>query len=146
MEKHRTNAVCASCHSRMDPLGFGLENFDAIGQWRTEDGKFPIDSSGVLPDGQTFNGPAELIAVLSQKKDAFARAMTEKMLTYALGRGLETYDRPTVNTVARRLAETDFRFSTMVLEIVKSLPFQNRKGDRVLALSAVPNTTHADHR
>ena len=145
MEKHRTNAVCASCHSRMDPLGFGLENFDAIGQWRSEDGKFPIDASGTLPDGRTFQGPSELISVLSEQKDAFASAMTEKMLTYALGRGLETYDRPTIRAITKRLAESDYKFSTLALEIVKSLPFQARKGDRMVSLAG-DIKANADHR
>ena len=129
MEAHRTNATCAACHARMDPLGFGLENFDAIGAWRTEDGKFPIDASGALPDGRKFNGPAELKAILREDRDAFARAVTEKLLTYALGRGLERYDRRTVKAIARRVAEGDYRFSALVMEIAQSLPFQMRRGD-----------------
>jgi hypothetical protein len=128
MEAHRTNATCAACHVRMDPLGFGLENFDAVGAWRTEDGKFPVDPKGALPDGRTFNGPEELKAVLRQDKGAFARALTEKLLTYALGRGLERYDRRTVKAIARRLEESDYRFSVLVLEIAQSLPFQMRNG------------------
>ena len=129
MEAHRTNATCAACHQRMDPLGFGLENFDAVGAWRTQDGKFPVDATGALPDGRTFNGPVELKGILREDGDAFTRAVTEKLLTYALGRGLERYDRPTVKAVARRVAEGDYRFSVLVLEIVKSLPFQMRTGD-----------------
>ena len=92
LEEHRKNPTCASCHRRMDPLGFGLENFDAVGAWRTMDGKLPIDSSGTLPDGRTFNGPEELRTILMSDRDAFARALTSKLLTYALGRGLERYD------------------------------------------------------
>jgi Protein of unknown function (DUF1592)/Protein of unknown function (DUF1588)/Protein of unknown function (DUF1587)/Protein of unknown function (DUF1585)/Protein of unknown function (DUF1595) len=129
LEEHRKNTTCASCHARMDPLGFGLENFDATGAWRTHDGKFPIDSSGTLPDGRSFKGPQALKAVLKADRAAFAEALTEKMLTYALGRGLESYDRPTVKQIAGRLAAEDYRFSTLVLEIVKSLPFQMRRGD-----------------
>ena len=102
-KQHRANAICATCHSRMDPIGFGLENFNAIGQWRTEDGKFPIEPSGQLTNGKTFQGPAELMDVLAQQPQAFAGAITEKMLTYALGRGLEPYDRPTVKTIIDNL-------------------------------------------
>jgi Protein of unknown function (DUF1592)/Protein of unknown function (DUF1588)/Protein of unknown function (DUF1585) len=87
MEAHRTNAICAGCHGRMDPLGFGLENYDAIGNWRTKEGKSTIDASGTLPDGRTFNGPVELAKLLRSEHDAFVRCLAEKMLTYALGRG-----------------------------------------------------------
>ena len=92
-----------------------------------EDGKFPIDSPGVLPDGRTFSGPEELRAILSSDRDAFARALTAKLLTYALGRGLERYDTKTVKAIAGRLPASDYRFSALVLEIVKSLPFQSRR-------------------
>jgi hypothetical protein len=130
MEEHRANAVCAACHSRMDPIGFGLENFDAIGRWRTQDGKFQIDASGSLPDGRHFNGPDELKKILMENRDAFAQCMTEKMLTYALGRGLEPYDRRAVKSIAGQVARNDYRISSLVLGIVNSLPFQERKGDR----------------
>jgi len=129
MEAHRANVTCAACHVRMDPLGFGLENFDATGAWRTVDGKFPVDASGALPDGRKFTGPQELEAVLRQDGDAFTRALTEKLLTYALGRGLERYDRRTVKAIAKRVAESDYRFSALVMEIAQSLPFRMRKGD-----------------
>ncbi len=130
MEQHRANSICASCHSRMDPLGFGLENYDAIGRWRTNDGKFPIDASGSLPDGKSFSGPAELKSYLSGKREAFAEALTEKMLIYALGRGLDRPDHAIVKTAARRLGEDGYRFSRLISEIVESLPFQSRRGDR----------------
>lgn len=130
LEQHRTNPTCAACHSRMDPLGFGLENFDAIGQWRTLDGKFPIDSSGTLPNGKTFKGPQELKVILKADRNAFAQGMTEKLLTYALGRGLERYDKPVVKQIANRVAENDYRFSSLALAIVESLPFQMRRGDK----------------
>jgi hypothetical protein len=130
MEAHRTNPTCASCHVRMDPLGFGLENYDAIGAWRTQDGKFPIDPAGALPDGRRFHGPEELKAILKQDREAFAQGLTEKLLTYALGRGLERYDKKTVRAIAGRLPAHDYRFSALVLEIVQSLPFQMRNGDR----------------
>jgi Protein of unknown function (DUF1588)/Protein of unknown function (DUF1585) len=128
LEAHRANAICASCHRRMDPLGFGLENFDPIGKWRTVDGKFPVDASGTLPDGRTFTGPSELTAILAAEREAFAKAVTARMLTYALGRGLEPYDRRTVRMIARALPSHDYRFSGLVLEIVNSLPFQMRRG------------------
>ncbi len=128
MEQHRTNPTCAACHARLDPLGFGLENFDAIGGWRTMDGKFPIDASGVLPDGRSFNGVGELKTILKADRDAFAEGVTDKLLTYALGRGLERYDRPTVRQIARRVAAKEFKFSSLVMEIVNSLPFQYRRG------------------
>jgi hypothetical protein len=112
----------------MDPLGFGLENFDAVGKWRTRDGSFPVDASGALPDGRSFSGPAELTAILASEREAFAKALTSKMLTYALGRGLEPYDRRTVRMIARKLPNHDYRFSGLVLEIVNSLPFQMHRG------------------
>jgi Protein of unknown function (DUF1588)/Protein of unknown function (DUF1585) len=127
LEQHRQNATCAACHARMDPLGFGLENFDAIGGWRTQDGKFPIDPSGTLPDGRSFKGPDELKTILKADRGAFAESISEKLLTYALGRGLERYDKPTVKQIAKGLAADDYRFSSLALEIVNSLPFQMRK-------------------
>jgi hypothetical protein len=127
LEEHRKNPTCASCHRRMDPLGFGLENFDAVGAYRVMDGKFPIDASGSLPGGRTFTGPEELMRILSGDRDAFARALTSKLLTYALGRGLERYDAKTVKQIASRLPAKQYRFSALVVEIVTSLPFQERR-------------------
>jgi hypothetical protein len=126
MEEHRKSAACSSCHSRMDPLGFGLENFSAIGAWRTEDGKFPVDASGELPDGRSFKTPAELKSLLKAERDAFVRGLTEKLLIYALGRGLERYDRPTMAGINAKLASGDYKFSQLVSGIVNSLPFQMR--------------------
>jgi uncharacterized protein DUF1592/uncharacterized protein DUF1588/uncharacterized protein DUF1587/uncharacterized protein DUF1585/uncharacterized protein DUF1595/cbb3-type cytochrome c oxidase subunit III len=130
LEKHRTNAVCASCHARMDPLGFGLENFDGIGAWRAQDGKFPVDASGLLPDGRSFQGPNGLKQILKADSSAFTECLTEKLLTYALGRGLERYDKRTVKTIAAHVAANNYRFSSLVLEIVNSLPFQMQSRDR----------------
>lgn len=130
LEAHRVNATCASCHARMDPLGFALENFDGIGQWRTQDGKLPVDNLGSLPDGRTVQGPDGLKAVLNNDRGAFTRCVTEKLLTYALGRGLEPYDQPAVRTIASRAAAGDYRFSRLVLAIASSPPFQMRRGDR----------------
>jgi hypothetical protein len=122
LEAHRSDPTCAACHRRMDPLGFGLENYDAIGAWRTSDAGMPIDATGQLPDGRAFDGPVALRGILEREHDAFARALTVKLLTYALGRGL------TVRTIARALPAHDYRFSGLVLEIVRSAPFQRRRG------------------
>lgn len=142
LEAHRKDPICASCHRRMDPLGFGLENFDAVGAWRTMDGKFPIDATGFLPDGDEFTGPEELRAILMKQHEAFSRAITSKLLTYALGRGLERYDTPTVKKIASRLPARNYRFSALVLEIVNSLPFQSRRP----APAPAPVNTHAAKR
>ena len=131
METHRTNAICASCHSRMDPLGFALENYDAIGKWRTSDGGFPVDSSGVLPGGKRFSNPAEMRQILSERLPDVSRTLTEKMLIYALGRGLQRYDRPTVREITRRVAASGYGFQTLVREVVRSLPFQSRRAETV---------------
>jgi hypothetical protein len=128
MEQHRASISCANCHARMDPLGFAFENYDAIGSFRTRDGGFDIDPSGTLPDGQTFQGPAQLKTILKGKKEMFSRCLTEKMLIYAVGRGLEYYDRRTVNAIAQALERNEYRFSTLVVEIVKSEPFGLRRG------------------
>jgi hypothetical protein len=103
-----------------------LENFNAVGAWRTMDGKLPVDASGKLPDGRSFNGPEELLAVLSQDREAFTECVTEKLLTYAIGRGLESYDKATVRQIVSNVSKKDYRFSSLVLEIVNSLPFQKR--------------------
>src|SRR5262249_34817974 len=124
MEMHRKNPICASCHQRMDPIGFAFENYDPIGAWRDKDGKFPIDPSGVLPDGKAFKGPAELKAILKGKKELFGRCLTEKLLTYALGRGMEHYDKCAVDEVLKVLHNNDYRFFTLLLEVARSEPFQ----------------------
>ena len=129
LEKHRADPICAGCHARMDPLGFGLENFNGIGRYRTEDGKFPIDSSGVLPNGKSFKNAQELMGILEADKDGFTRCLVEKMLTFAIGRGLERYDRPVVSAIARKVADNQYKFSTLVMEIVNSAPFEMRRGE-----------------
>ena len=131
MEQHRSNAACASCHSRMDPLGFGLENYDAIGKWRTEDGKFPVDSSGIFPNGKAFSSPASMKALLRDNLPDFARGLSEKMLTYALGRGVERYDRPTIQDLMGRMAKNEYKLQSLILGIVQSAPFQQRRGENV---------------
>ncbi len=127
MEQHRTNPSCASCHAKMDPLGFGFENFDAVGAWRDKDGNFPIDPSGNLPSGESFRGSEDLKALLKGRSAQFTHSLSEKLLTYALGRGLEYYDACAVDTIAQRVAEDGYRFSRLVVEIVKSEPFRKRK-------------------
>ena len=127
MEQHRSNPSCASCHKRMDPLGFGFENFDAIGRWRDLDGDDPIDPSGVLPDAGSFQGPVELKALLASDREAFARTLTETLMTYALGRGLEYYDRCAVDRIMERFSSDDYRFGRLVVGIVTSDPFRMRK-------------------
>jgi cytochrome c5 len=130
LEQHRRNPTCASCHSRMDPLGFALENFDGIGKWRAsdEDGS-PIDAAAALPDGTRFDGPSELRALLDSRDEEFATAMTTKLLTYALGRGVEYYDLPAVRGVVRRAAPSGYRWSSIILGIVESVPFQMRRAE-----------------
>ena len=128
LEAHLADPTCAACHRRMDPLGFGLEHYDAIGRWRDEDGGGGIDASGRLPDGRTFEGPAALRAILADEEEAFTKALASKLLTYALGRGLQPADRQTVRTIARAMPSRDYRFSGLVLEIVTSPQFQMRRG------------------
>ena len=131
LEVHRANPTCASCHRNMDPLGFGLENYDAIGRWRDTDGEFPVDASGALPSGQRFATAGEMRALLLLQLPQFSRTLTEKMLTYALRRGLKPYDRRTVENIHRAVADDGYRFRTLVHQIVKSLPFQARRGEHV---------------
>lgn len=128
MEAHRKNPVCASCHDRMDPLGFALENYDAVGAWRTKDGKFPIDATGAFA-GRSIKGADDLLGILKAERNAFTAGLAEKLLTYALGRGVERHDRPAIKQIAANVAAQEYRFSSLVLEIVKSLPFQKRRGE-----------------
>ncbi len=128
MELHRANPTCASCHARMDPIGFALENFDAIGKWRTQAAGTPIDASGKLPDGSQFEGPAELKEILlANYRKQFVTTVTEKLLTYALGRGVEYYDKPTVRSITRQAARNDYRLSDLIVAITASKPFQMRR-------------------
>jgi hypothetical protein len=127
LEKHREKPECASCHNRMDPLGFGLENFDGIGRWREEIGGTPVDASGVLANGEKFSGPLELKKHLLSRKDDFARNFSERMLSYALGRGIESYDAPTVRAITKKLQGNDYRSLLLLREIVKSYPFNYRQ-------------------
>jgi hypothetical protein len=123
LSQHRANPVCASCHSRIDPIGFALENYDAIGRWRTEDAAKPIDAVGELPDGTKFNGPEELKKVLLAKKDLFIRNLTTRMLGYALGRGLTREDTCAVDTIIDQLAANGYKAQTLIRAIVNSPAF-----------------------
>jgi hypothetical protein len=127
LEQHRSNPGCASCHARMDPLGLSLENFDALGRWRSTDGGMPIDASGVLLDGTKVDGPAALRAALLGKKEQFVQAVTGKLLTYAVGRQMEYFDAPAIRGIIRAAEADNYRWSSMILGIVKSTPFQYRR-------------------
>jgi hypothetical protein len=124
MEAHRTNPVCASCHRIFEPMGLALENFDAVGAWRTQDEGVPIDATGVLVDGTKVDGVASLRGALVRYSDQFVRVVTEKLLTYALGRGVEYQDMPMVRSIVRDSTASQYRFVSLVLGIVKSDPFQ----------------------
>ena len=125
--QHRANPVCASCHNIMDPLGFGLENYDAVGRWRAAENGANVDASGVLPDGTKFDGAAGLQQTLLRRPEIFVSTLTEKLLTYSLGRGTEYYDAPAVRRIVNEAGAADYRFSSIILGIVKSTPFQMRK-------------------
>ena len=130
LAQHRRNAACAVCHAPMDPLGFALENFDAVGAWRTRDAGLPIDAAAVLADGTTaFDGPAGLRRVLLDRSEQFVETVAEKLLTYALGRGIEHYDRPVIRAIVRAAAEEDHRWSSLILGIVESTPFRMRRSE-----------------
>ena len=128
MEVHRQNPACANCHAKMDPIGFALENYNAVGAYRTKDGPFEIDATGEFADGSKFGGPADLKGILLNKKEDFIRCLAEKMLTYALGRGLEYYDRPTVERIVQAMPSHEYKMQAFVQEIVLSDPFRKRRG------------------
>jgi hypothetical protein len=126
LEEHRKNPSCAACHAQMDPIGFGLENYDADGSWRTKEGRFDIDSSGTLPDGRSFTGAKGLKQILMSQSHAFTQNFTEKLLTFALGRGMERSDRALVGQISGKVAQQGYRFSALVSSIVNSPAFQMR--------------------
>jgi hypothetical protein len=127
MEAHRANPVCASCHARMDPIGFAMDNFDAVGRWRDTDAGQAIDPSGVLPEGTRFNGVAELKKALLRQPEQFVTTVTEKLLMYAIARNVQYYDQPAVRAIVRQAAASNYTFASLVLGVVKSAPFQMRK-------------------
>ncbi|MGV3773144.1 MAG: DUF1592 domain-containing protein [Verrucomicrobiales bacterium] len=130
MEKHRETPICSSCHARMDPIGFGFENFDAIGLYRELDGTFPVDASGKLTSGEEFAGPEELKKILiSSKKEEFLRCLSDRMLTFALGRGTEYYDKCAVDRIVENMEKDGYRMQTLISEVIKSVPFQKRRGE-----------------
>jgi len=135
LEAHRANPVCASCHSKMDVLGFGLENYDAIGKWRTMDGRFPIDVGGTMPNGKSFQTAAQMRAILLDSLPEVSRCLTEKMTTYALGRGMQPYDQRALDQIEKAVAADGYRFQTLIREIVMSLPFQSRRGELVTGIT-----------
>jgi hypothetical protein len=125
LEEHRKNPACSVCHNLMDPLGFALENFDATGAWRTRsESHEPVDAAGMLVDGTPVNGPAALRDVILAQPETVVRTVTEKLMTYAMGRGVEAYDMPAVRQIVRSAASTDYRFSNLIFGIVSSAPFQ----------------------
>ena len=126
LELHRKVEPCASCHKILDPIGFALENFDMVGTWRELDGKTPIDASGQLVDGTALNGVADLRKALLSRREAFVTSATEKLLTYALGRTVQYYDMPAVRSIVRQAAQNDYRFSSLVLGVIRSAPFQTK--------------------
>ena len=129
MEQHRADPNCAVCHQVMDQFGFALENFDAVGRWRDTDGAYPIDATAELPDGTTFNGATEFQQMLKTgMRDQFVRCITEKMLIYALGRGLEYFDECTVEKILKQIEPNGFRFSELILAVATSDPFLHRQG------------------
>src|SRR5262245_1080197 len=124
MEKHRKDPACAGCHTLMDPIGFALEQFDAVGTWRTKDGANTIDSSSVMYDGTKVNGPKDLRNFLLGYSDQYARTVTEKLMTYALGRGVEYYDMPVIRKIVHDAEKDNYKFDTLILDVVKSDPFR----------------------
>jgi hypothetical protein len=130
MEMHRKNPACAVCHTKMDALGFGFENYDPIGRWRTKDGNTVIDTSAVLPDGSKFTGPAQLKAVLMNTKKDFVHSFVEKLMTFALGRGVDMADKCFVDEVVKKAEPSGYKFSAIVQGIANSDPFKKRKGDK----------------
>jgi hypothetical protein len=124
MEEHRKNPACAGCHKLMDPIGFSLENFDAVGQWRTTDEGAKIDPAGVMFNGSKIDGPVALRNILTAKPEIFASVFVEKLMTYGLGRGIQYYDMPAIRAIVRDAGRNDYKVSSIILGIVKSTPFQ----------------------
>ena len=137
MAEHRANPACATCHKIMDPIGFALENFDAVGEWRAREPGGLIDASGQLADGTKIDGVAGLREALVRRPEMFASTLTEKLLTYGLGRGLDYYDMPAVRAIVRDAVKSNYRFSAIVMGIVRSTPFQKR--------AAPPRETEGSH-
>jgi len=144
MVAHRANPVCASCHARMDPIGFAMDNFDAVGRWRDSEAGQSIDGSGVLPDGTKFNGVAELKKALLKHPEEFIDTVAEKLLMYGLSRNVQYYDQPAARAIVRQAAASNYSFASLVLGVVKSAPFQMRKSQE--ELPKAPSITTAARR
>lgn len=129
LEIHRTNPACANCHLQMDAIGLALENYDLVGRWRLNDGGKPIDTAGVLPDGSKFSGPGELKKILLKKKTQFTRTLTDRLLTYALGRGIERSDKCNLDSMTKSVENSSYKFSAIVEAVITSSPFRERRGD-----------------
>ena len=142
LEQHRSDSFCASCHNKMDPLGFALENYDAIGRWRTKDGAFDVDSTGAFPSGHAFKGPAEMKTMMLGAMPDFTRGLAQRMLTYALGRGVESHDRLAVKTLVADTAANEYRLQSLIQSIVKSTPFQQRRGEKIVKSTGNLKTTN----
>jgi hypothetical protein len=145
MVLHRASPVCASCHARMDPIGFAMDNFDAVGRWRDTDAGQAIDASGVLPEGTKFNGVAELKKALLRNPEQFVDTITEKLLMYAIARNVQYYDRPAIRAIVRQAAGSNYTFASLVLGVVKSAPFQMRKSQTEEPVKPPSVTTAALH-
>jgi hypothetical protein len=129
MVRHRADPACAGCHSRMDPIGFAMENFDAVGTWRDRDGDSPIDASGIFPNGEKFNGMAGLKAALLSHPEEFVATISSELLMYAIGRNVQYFDEPAVRAIARGGARDNYTFTSLVLGVVKSVPFRMRESE-----------------
>jgi hypothetical protein len=130
LQEHRKNAVCATCHSQMDPLGFALEHFDAVGQFRAfDEASTPIDASGSLPGGAPFDGLPGLRSILLERREQFVGTVSERLLSFALGRGVEYYDRPALRRIVRTAAAGGYRWSAIITGIIESTPFQMRRAE-----------------
>lgn len=132
LEQHRADASCKSCHEVIDPIGFGMENFDAIGRWRTAQNNLPIDATGIMPNGTKITSPADVKAVLMRDRELFAKTFVAKMLSYALGRELTPYDRPVIANLTREVMESDGKIHSAVVAIAKSYPFLNRRNENYI--------------
>jgi hypothetical protein len=144
MEQHRNNPACSSCHQMMDPVGFALDKFDRIGRYRTADMGRTLDATGKLVDGQEFDGPSELRQALMHYSPQFVQTMAERLLTYALGRGVEYYDMPVVRSIVKQAGEHDNHFSALVMGVVQSKPFQMNQRRLTQAVDGVLNGREGD--
>ena len=142
LEQHRIDPKCAECHARMDPYGFALENYDGFGAWRKQDNHVDVDASGEV-NGQPFTSPREFRAILANRREEFRRAFVQKLLSYALGRGMQSYDRPAVDSICAAVAGDENRFSSVILNIVKSYPFEHARASAAIKKPAAIQAANA---